>query len=177
MLGTAMSAMAEEVPVPYGLQAELLFMIAGHDRNLPARAGAQVLTLVVAKPGDEAAHAVAQFKAAASGKATVGGLPHVVEVAPYSSATALAQACRSKSVSILYLAPGFTGAEATAIAKALEGESVLSVSAAPGLVKNGIVLGFDLVAGRPKLLVDLNQAAKQKVAFGSDVLSLMAASK
>ena len=35
----------------------------------------------------------------------------------------------------------------------------------------------DLVSGRAKLLVDLPQAAKQHVAFGADVLGLMAVSQ
>ena len=54
---------------------------------------------------------------------------------------------------------------------------MLTVSAVPALVKQGVVLGFDLTAGRAKLLVDLNQAAKQRVAFGADVLGLMAVSR
>jgi len=171
------AGLAEDVPVPYSLQAELLLMIAGHDHNLPARAGGEVRTLVLAKPGDEAARAVTQFKAAAAGKATVAGLPHAVEVADFTTGPALAGLCKAKHVSIVYLTPGFTSSDASGIAKALEGESVLTASAAPAMVKSGIVLGFDLVAGRAKLLVDLTQAAKQHVAFGTDVLSLMAVSK
>jgi hypothetical protein len=171
------TARAEEVPVPVNLQAELLFMIASHDRNLPARAGGHVLTLVLTNASGDSARGAAQFKAAAAAKTSVAGLPHSVEVAVFTGAAALAQTCAARRVAIVYLTPGFTGGEVAAIGRALEGGNVLTVAAAPALVKKGAVLGFDLVSGRAKLLVDLTRAAKQRVAFGADVLGLMAVSQ
>lgn len=177
-LALAATARAEDVPVPVNLQADLLFMIAAHDQNLAARAGSAVRTLVLVKPGDEAARAAAQFQAAASsGKPRIAGLPHVEEVLPYATPAGVAEACKAKGAAILYLAPGFTAAEAAAIGQALEGVSVLTASASPALVKKGVVLGFDLVGGRAKLLADLAQAARQHVAFRAEVLGLMAVSK
>ncbi len=174
----ALPARAEDVPVPINLQADLLFMIAAQDRNLPERAGEVVRVLIVVKAGEEAARAAAQFKAAAAaGKPKVAGLPHAEEVVPFAGAAALAEACKARRAAILYLAPGFTGAEATAIGQALEGGNVLSAAAEPGLVTKGVVLGFDLVAGRAKLLVDLTQAGKQRVSFSPEVLGLMAVSR
>lgn len=167
------AARAEDVPVPINLQAELLFMIAGHDKNLAGRAGAEVRTLIVAKPADDSARGAAQFAAAARGKTVVAGLPHRAELLPFTTAPELAEACRSRRPAIVYLAPGFTGAEAVAIAEALEGVGALTASAAPALVRKGVVLGFDLVSGRARLLVDSSQAAKQRVAFGPGVLALM----
>jgi hypothetical protein len=35
------------------------------------------------------------------------------------------------------------------------------------------VLDFDLISDKPKLLVHLGQARKQKVAFGAEILKLM----
>ncbi|HYD42532.1 MAG TPA: YfiR/HmsC family protein [Anaeromyxobacter sp.] len=171
------AARAEDVPVPINLQAELLFMIAAHDRNLPARAGAEVRTLVLVKASDDSTRAAAQFKATAAAKPKVAGLPHAEETLTFTTAAAVAEACRAKGIAVLYLAPGFSAEEATAIGKALEGGNVLSASASPALVKKGVVLGFDLVSGRAKLLVDLTQAARQKVSFGADVLGLMAVSQ
>ncbi|HUK65942.1 MAG TPA: YfiR/HmsC family protein [Anaeromyxobacteraceae bacterium] len=169
------ASLAEEVSVPVNLQTEMLSMLAGHDRNLPARAGSEVHTLVLTKANDDSARAAAQFKAAA--KPVVAGLAQVVEVAAYGGAPALAEACKAKHLAIVYLTPGFTAAEATAIGQALEGGNVLTVAANPALVKKGIVLGFDLVSGRAKILVDLTQAAKQRVSFDPEVLGLMAVSQ
>ena len=164
---------AENVTVPVGLQAELLFMVAGHDRNLPARGGGVVRTLILTKATDDSARCAAQFKKVAVARLAVAGLPHSVEVASFTTASALAQECRARHLAIIYLTPGFTGAEVAAMGQALEGCSVLTVSASPAMVKRGAVLGFDLVSGRAKLLVDPTQAAKQRVAFGADVLGLM----
>jgi hypothetical protein len=172
-----LAARAEDVPVPINLQAELLFMIAAHDRNLPARAGAEVRTLILVKASDDSARAAAQFRATAAAKPKVAGLPHAAETMTFTTAAAVAEACRSRGIAVLYLAPGFTAAEATAVGQALEGGNVLSASASPALVRKGVVLGFDLVSGRAKLLVDLTQAARQKVSFGADVLGLMAVSQ
>ncbi len=176
-LTVAASAEAEEIPVPSNLQAELLLMIAAHDRNLPARAGGEVRTAVIARAGDEAAKGVEAFRAAAAAKATVAGLPHAVEVIPFTTAHALAELVKARKLAIVYLGPGFTTEEAGAIGQELSGADVLTASAAPALVKKGVVLGFDLVSGRAKLLADLTQAGKQHVAFGPEVLGLMAVSQ
>lgn len=173
-LAAPAAARAGDVPVPIGLQAELLFTVAGHDLNLSARSGGVVRTLILTKPTDDSARCAAQFKAAAVARSAVAGLPHSVEVASFTTASALAQTCHARRLAIVYLTPGFTGAEMAAIAQALEGGDVLTVSASPAMVKRGAVLGFDLVSGRAKLLVDPTQAAKQRVAFGADVLGLMA---
>src|SRR5882672_3586136 len=77
---------ADDVAVPIGLQADLLFIIASHDRNLPARGGGQVLTLILTKANDASTRAAAQFKPAASAKTTVAGLPHDVQVMPFTTA-------------------------------------------------------------------------------------------
>jgi len=168
------SSWAEGAPVPIRLQVELLFMIAGHDRNLSARAGGHVRTLVLTKETDGSAHVAAQFQAAAAAKPFVAGLPHQVEVAPFTRPSALAEACKARRVAIVYLTTGFTDREASAIGEALEGCSVLTATAAPAMVRHGIVLGFDLVSGRVKLLFDRVQASRQRVDFGPEVLALTA---
>ena len=49
---------------------------------------------------------------------------------------------------------------------------MLSVAADPGEVPKGIVLGFDLVSGKPKIVVHLGQAKKQEVSFKAEFLKL-----
>jgi hypothetical protein len=50
---------------------------------------------------------------------------------------------------------------------------VLSVAAVADYVREGIVLGFDVISGHPKLLFNLPQAKLQKVALKASVLKLM----
>jgi hypothetical protein len=165
---------AAEITVPVPLQADLLEKVAAYDRNLPARAGDRVVTLLLVKPGSDASQrAAAQLEAALEAKPTIAGLPHHVEPLQAADAAAIAESCRQRRAAILFVTPGFTEAEVAALGRALDGVDVLSVAAVPQHVAHGIVLGFDLVSGKPKLLVSLSQAQRQKVALSANVLRLM----
>ena len=164
---------AQSMPVPAAAQAELIAKLAGFDRNFAARAGGRAVIVIAAMAGDaESMSAALEVKAAFSRLPTVGNLPHEELIVTYSNAAALAQAVRSKRAALVYLGPGFDK-QISAIREVLSSLDVLSVAAIPGYVPAGIVLGFDLVSGRPKLLIQIAQARKQNVAFPASVLSLM----
>jgi hypothetical protein len=174
ILMSSVGLLADEIAVPVALQVELMVKVAAYDNNLPSRAGDKVRVLVVTRAGSgDSSRAAAEVTGALAGKATIAGLPHEESAVSYGDAAALARACRSGRTAIVDLTPGFSDAEIGDVARALEGVDVLSVSAVPGYVPRGIVLGFDLVSGKPKLLVHLTQARKQRVALSADVLKLM----
>lgn len=163
---------ADDVAVPVPLQAELVAKIASYDKNFAARAGERAHILIVAKPGNaDSSRFAKHMESALRDLATIGGLPHDEGILAYDGAPELAAACKSRRVSIVYLAPGF-GDEVGNIRTALEGVNVLSVAAIGEQVQKGIVLGFDLVSGKPKILVQLTQAKKQDVAFKAEFLKL-----
>jgi hypothetical protein len=167
------TARAEDVVVPVTLQAELLAKVAAYDRNFAARAGERARVLILTKGSNaQSARVGSQVQSALAGLGDVAGLPHTEVVSAYSGAADLAAACKSKGYAIVYLTPGFD-AEVAAIAKALAGISVLTVSAIPGYVPLGMVLGFDTVSGKSKLLVNLTQARLQSVSFKAEILKLM----
>ncbi|HEY3447912.1 MAG TPA: YfiR/HmsC family protein [Myxococcales bacterium] len=173
ILAAAGTAWAREPTVPVPLQMDLLAKVAVYDRNLPTRAGERVVALVVHKGGDdESARGAAQAMLALKGRTELGGLPFATEELAFTDAEALAKACRERKAALVYLAPGFTEAEAAQVGKQLEGLSVLTASADPSLVGK-VVLGFDLVSGKPKLLVSLARAGKQSVSLSASVLKLM----
>jgi hypothetical protein len=162
----------DEVVVPVNLQAELVAKVAAYDKSLPTRAGDRVHVLIVVKAKDDGSGRFAKhLESALGGIDRIGGLPHDEAIVTYSNARALADLCRAKRAAIVYLAPGL-GEEAAQIRGALEGVSVLSVSAVAGDVQRGIVLGFDLVSGKPKIVVHLAQAKKQDVQFKAELLKL-----
>jgi hypothetical protein len=164
---------AQSMAVPSNAQAELIAKLAGFDRNFAGRAGAKAVIILAAMPGDaDSMSAALEMKAALGRLPTVGNLPHEEVVATQNNPSALADLVRTKHAAILYLGPGFDK-QIPAIRDALSSLDVLSVGAIPGYVPSGIVLGFDLVSGRPKLLIHVVQARKQKVAFPASVLSLM----
>jgi hypothetical protein len=72
----------------------------------------------------------------------------------------------------VYLTPGFDD-DVPRIGASLRGVDVLSLGAVPDYVSQGVVLGFDLESGKPKILINLDQAKQQNVSFPADVLRLM----
>lgn len=172
-LGISGSSYAGDVQVPFVLQASLMAKVAGFDRNFAARAGKKATVLLVTAPGDtDSARAALAMKSALSELPKIGDLPHEEEIVSFTSAGALADMVRAKRAAIVYFGPGF-GKQVPAIRDAFSSVNVLSVGAVAEYVPDGIVLGFDLVSGHPKLLVKLDQARKQQVSFPASVLSLM----
>jgi hypothetical protein len=164
---------AEEVALPVSAQAELLVKVAEYDRNFSERARDRVHVVLLVKPNDtQSAYVTTQMSGALGRIGTIGGLPHDETIVPYAGANELAELCRARHVAIIYVAPGL-GDEVGAIRKALNGVDVLTATGVPDYVPAGIVLGFDVVSGKPKLLVHLTQARLQNVALRAEVLKLM----
>jgi hypothetical protein len=164
----------DDVVVPVERQVELMVKVAGYDKNLSRRAGDRVRTAVLAKADDaDASRTSSQLLKALADKPAIAGIPHEAQLLVWSDAAAVAQKVRALRLSILYLTPGFSNEELAAVARALDGVDVLTVSSVPSFVPRGIVLGFDLVSGKPKLLVHLGQARRQNVALSAEVLKLM----
>ncbi|MET0593653.1 MAG: YfiR/HmsC family protein [Polyangiaceae bacterium] len=166
-------AYADDVPVPAELQATLLAKVVTYDRNLPARAGDRVHVLLVGKPSDPTSMPfVRQLSQAISGLGPFGKLPHDEEIVEFRGEADLVRKCRASRASIVYFGPGFRD-DITAIRVALEQLALMTVSASPEDVPRGIVLGFDLVFGKPKLVVHLGQSRKQQVDFTAEMLKLV----
>ncbi len=164
--------LAQEVVVPVALQAELVVKVASYDRNLARRAGDRVHVLLLVKANNDASSQFAsRMTSALGGVDTIGGLPHDEATTSWTSAKDLVDTCHAKKISIVYLAPGLAD-DVPTIRGALEGVNVLSVAAVAAEVPKGIVLGFDLVSGKPKIVIHLGQAKKQDVSFKAELLKL-----
>lgn len=169
----SLRARADEATVPAPVQAQLLTKVAAYDKNFAARAGARAQVLVVVQSGnDESTRMAAALLKELGSINAIGGLPHDDGQIAYSGAASLAATIKKRKIAIVILAPGL-GDEIDAVRAALDGVDVLSVATVDSWVPRGIVLGFDLVSGKPKLLVHLGQAKKQHVAFKAEVLKLM----
>jgi hypothetical protein len=167
-------ALAEEALVPIALQVELLLKVAAYDKNLAQRAAARVELAVLMKNHDsDSAGSAAQARLALAKAADILGLPLSSTSMVYSDAPALSQLLRAANIAILYLMPGFAESELQAIAEALRGVSVLSIGALARYAERGTVIAFDLIGGKPKLLVNLTRAKGQHVELSSSVLKLM----
>jgi hypothetical protein len=166
-------ARADGETVPLSLQAKLCAKVVQYDRNFRRRAGDRVRIIVLydSKLADSR-HAAFALKYAFDELGDIAGLPVSPLLVEFHDAVGLRNKVDSESAAILYLTPGL-GAQVAAISGVLAGANVLSVSALSDDVKNGIVLGFDLVSSQPKLWVNLSAAQRQNVAFESQALKLM----
>jgi hypothetical protein len=173
VLGISKYSAAEETPVPVSRQAELLVRVAAYDRNLPARAGGKVRVVIVRNDDDPDSRGVGvAMETAIRRFDTIGGLPIEVSSMAYPGGPQLAALCRSNSISIVYVTPGLDAAIGDMV-QALDGVDVLTVSAIPRFVVRGLVFGFDLVSGKPTLMINLNQAKRQNVAIDPNAVRLM----
>jgi hypothetical protein len=164
---------ADSALVPPELQADLLSKACAYDRNFAARAGSVAHILIVVRSGSARSEAAASYMKAVLGKLDrFAGLPHAEAIVPYESADSLAQRCRTERPAVVYVSPGLDD-EIEAVRTKLTGIDVLTVSAVPAYVEEGIVLGFELLAGRPKLLLNFSQAKAQHVDFPANVVSVM----
>jgi hypothetical protein len=173
VLGLERRSSAEGTAVPPELQVELLSKLSLHDRSFPARAGDVARVVIVVKSGSTRSdNSATVFRGALGQLARFGGLPHVESVVAYQSASALAKRCRDERVALVYVTPGLEN-ELDRLRAAMIGVDVLTVAAVPEYVESGIVLGFELLSGRPKMLINYEQAKRQNVDFAADVLKLM----
>ena len=163
---------AQSAQLPVAVQADLMVKVAGFDRNFRARAGDRVIVILAAADDSASMRAAVEMKAALSRVPRIADLPHEEHIITSTSPAAIASAARDRRAAIVYFAPGFSS-HIPAIREAFSSLNVLTVGAVPEYVPAGIVLGFDLVSGHPKLLVHVLQARKQQVAFPASVLNLM----
>jgi hypothetical protein len=171
-LTVAARVLAGEPAVPIERQVALMVTAAGSDRNMAARANGKVKVLVASGTLDgPGRRAVSAFLSALKGRKRIAGLPHEDSTVAFSTAAALADLCRTQGIAIVYLTPSLDR-QVEAIAHALDGVSVLTVAASADAVAKGAVVGFDLVSGRPRLVINAEQAKKQQVQFDGAVLHL-----
>lgn len=166
-------AFADGDSVPLPLQARLCAKVVKYDKNFARRARERVLVLIVHDAGSaDSRHAAATLKRELEEIGDIGGVRIAAELYELRDPAKLRSKVDVDRSAIVYLTPGL-GERASAVSRALSGADVLSVSAVANDVKEGIVLGFDLVSSQPKLWVNLSAAQRQNVVFEPQALKLM----
>jgi YfiR/HmsC-like len=164
--------LSADAGAPLTLQALLLSRLCTYDRNFKQRAGPVANVLVMHRNGNpDSAFEGAGLAKAIAELHDIGGLPFKVEEAAFSDAEALATVCRRDKVGILYLTVGLDS-DTPRIASALANVGVLTVGTSARHAENGAVIGFGVEEARPKLVINLKQAAAQNVNFKAEVLAL-----
>lgn len=171
-LTSADPSRAGTTALPVALEATLLAKMVAYDRNFSGRATGRVRVVLAVKANhSDSAKTATEMRIALEQLPSIGGLPHEEALTTYAGPKALADTCRLQRASIVFIGPGFEE-DVDGIREALTGMSILSVAGVPDYVPHGIVLGFDVIAGRPKMLVNVAQARRQNVDFRVEVLRL-----
>ena len=158
--------------MPPRLQASLIVRVAPFDRSLAARAGSRVLLLIAIRQDDAGSRQVAaEVVEALKSEPQIGGLPLEVATIEVTEVRELVDELRVRHPAILYLSTAFSG-DAGALAAALTGEDILTMAAEGAAVRGGICVGFDLVFGKPRVLIHLQQSKRQHVNFQAALLHL-----
>lgn len=171
-MGGAGAGDAQVASVPVSLQVQLLSRVVQYERSFSARAAAGAVVLVVSKPGNAVSSRTAgQIADALRRLGRLGPVAIEVEELAFSTPAALGERVRTRSAALVYLSTGLTDSVA-GIAGSLSGNTVLSVSAADADAAQGAVLTFELVEASPRLVVNLDQARRQRVTFSAGLLRL-----
>jgi hypothetical protein len=166
-------AHAEIAAVPVKLQAALTSRLIEYLQDPSVRELGTVRVGILAKSSNtDSVRAAAEFKGELSRFDTIAGLPHSEASLEWTSAANLVEESRRGDLRIIYLAPGLDS-ELSSIVAALDGKQIVTIAGDPLYVKNGVILGFDLVEARPKMVFNERQATKQNVKFKSQVMKLM----
>ncbi len=172
LLTVAELGRADDQLVPIQLEAQLFAKVLTYDKNYPDRAGSMARVLLVMKQDHADSVRVAfQMQSALRPIPPIGGIAHEEILVPFGNAAALAELVRTSGAAAVFFGPGF-GDDIDAIRTALDGINILTAGSVPDYVPHGIVLGFDIVSGSPKLLVHLTQAKRQHVALRAELLRL-----
>jgi hypothetical protein len=163
---------AEDVGVPPRVQAQLITKVPEYDRKFRERAGKRVGVLILSKGAKpESVRAASLLQAALSQEHAIAGLPHETAVMSFTDAVALSAEAKKRSISVVYVPPGFDS-ELESICSAMQPLGVMTITAVPDYVRRCIVVGFEAVSGKPKLLIHLGQARRHGIEFKSEILKL-----
>lgn len=167
------SARADTPGVPLQLQVELSNKVIEYVQEPPVLSLDRIrIGIVVKSSSPESMRAGAELKAAFDRVVTAGGRPHEQSILEWTSAKALAEQAKNRGLVVLYFTPGLD-AEIGPSAAALVGHRVMTIGAVDSFVAGGVVLGFELVSGHPKMVFNLRQAKKQEVVLRAAVMKLM----
>jgi hypothetical protein len=163
---------ALEVEVPLRLQVDLLNRVLPYDRNFASRVHSELKIAIITDSGHiDSTRIGAEMLAEFHERPTLGGVRQHASRITFTSTQTLVDECRQQRVGLLYVTPGVR-TPIGPLATALHGLGVLTVAAIPEQVRQGLVLGFAVRSGKPRLLVNLTQARQQQVNFRADFLRM-----
>lgn len=166
----ATSARAEDLPV--NLQIQLLSKMATSIPNLTP-VGTDPIKILVVYPGkaDAPSRGAQGLQNTIKQVGKFGAYDTRTTLVAFVDANQLRSVQAAEKAQLIYLAPEFDEKGVLGVVEAFSDTRAVTVASASDHAKLGIVLGFSLVEARPRVLVNLKQANKQKIEFRNKLLT------
>jgi hypothetical protein len=163
---------ALEPEVPVRLQVDLLNRVIPYDRNFSVRVrGELTVAVVVDSDSADSTRIGALLMDVLKDRSSLGRFRHRAALIHFTTASAMAEECKRMGAGIVYFTPDVRASAATLVAS-LQSLHVMSIASSPEHVAQGLVLGFAVRSGKPRLLVNLTQARRQRIDFSADFLRI-----
>ncbi|MBL8955743.1 MAG: DUF4154 domain-containing protein [Myxococcaceae bacterium] len=165
VLLSAFSAAADDLPL--ALQVQLLQKTSAYITSLQPGEGGKVKVLVV-YPGEKPSRASETVANTINQAGQLGRHPAEAKTAPLANLKATLAAEKPQ---MLWVSPEADDKGVTAVMEAVGSSNIVTVSAVAAHVRQGVILGFDVLEAKPRILVHLKQARAQSVVFLSGLLT------
>lgn len=165
----ATGAAADELPI--NLQVQLLSKMSTYVSNFAPKGATSAKVFVVHNGTKEAPTRGANAIGTAITQTGKLG-PYTAEVAlvPFAGGKQLEAAIAAEQPQVVFLAPELEAKSVSEIVEAVGKGTTLTISGVAEHVRLGSVLGFALVEARPRVLINLKQAERQKIIFLSGLV-------
>lgn len=173
LLLLAVPMRAQDSGVPIALQVELLGRVLWYERGLQKSPNKELRAIIVERKADPvSALAAAQWVAQLTRVKQLGGKRVLQRRAVFESAEQIGRVLQEERAYLACLTPGL-GKVAAELSRVFAARGVLSVSSQGADTARGIVLGFELASGKPRILLNLTQARAQKLDFSAQLLRVV----
>lgn len=172
LLGLALLPLgAHAQALPPDMTAMLTLKVLTFDRNLAARAGGGIVIGVVHKAGEGAWAEGLRKSFSAYADKKVNGLSVSVQVHQYVDAAELGNWMAANRVSTVVCSPGLTD-QAGAIHGAAVSKRCLTIGSSGAFASGGGAMGFELEAGKPRIVIHRQRSKDEGVDFSADLLQI-----
>ncbi len=160
-------ARAQELPPT--LQVQLLSKVTTYIADLSA--GGDTLKVLVIYPGQKESRGAEKLTAALAQQGQLGKFKVAAKSVGFTDAKKLVATLAVEKPQLIYLAPELEDEAVLAVIGAASASNAVTVSGTEDHVRLGVVLGFSLVEARPRVLINVKQADKQKISFVGGLVS------
>jgi hypothetical protein len=164
-------AWAEEPTIPLDLQAQLTAKISEYVQSPALDADHLPLGILVNARDAESIRAGGELRAAFARVSASGRRSFDAEIIPWAGAGSLADELGRRKLAMLFLTPGLSSNLDT-IVGVLAHRRVLTIAAVDAYVARGVILGYELSSGHPRMILNLRQAKSQDVVLRAALMKL-----